>query len=811
MKKLYMIGNAHLDPVWLWPWQEGFQENKATCRSALDRLKEFDNVAFTSSSAQFYEWIEQNDPAMFAEIAARVREGRWVLCGGWWVQPDCNIPGGEAFARHGLISQNYFQEKFGVTAKTGYNVDSFGHNGMLPQILKLSGMENYVFMRPHPHEKELPARNFIWESADGSRVQTFRLPISYNVSRKLEEHLQKCREEFDAGVDELMCFYGVGNHGGGPTIENLRTIQRLQKEWTDVEILFSDPDAYFADLKEKYSDFPVVHGDLQHHASGCYSAHSQIKMLNRRAENALLRAEKFSALSEVLTGVSCPGSFTEGWKRVLFNQFHDTLAGSAIERAYEDAGNDYGEALSIAARNENNGLQAISFGVQIEPEDDMKPLVVFNPHSWPVTEQVEIETGAFSTCCPGHDYRIKDDLGNVVPSQLVTPEATALNRKRIVFSAQVPALGYRTYRLYGLQEAPAEAPESGTSESLTLENEKLKVVFDRDTGGIASLLMKGAETEFCRDILGRAAVMLDKSDTWSHDVFEFHDLEGYFTPVSIKKTEDGPVRSSIRVTGKYRNSTLVQTYTLSHNEGQLRVSARINWQEHFRCVKLQFPVRLDAYRGTYEIPFGTIEKDCNGLEEPMQRWMDLTGTQEGRGSRVGLAILNNGKYSASMAGSTLELTVLRSPIYAHHQPEILTREEDEYTYMDQGLQRFSYTLVPHTGDWQDCGIVKRAEELNQPCPAVIETYHRGPFPQRAQYIRIDQENIILTAFKKAHDGNGYVARFRETNGLSTKAGISMELFGQTISDTFGPYEIKTYRFCPGQKEPVEVNFLEWKL
>ena len=131
MKKMYMIGNAHLDPVWLWPWQEGFQENKATCRSALERLNEYDDVIFTSSSAQFYEWIEKNDTEMFSEIEKRIREGRWVICGGWWVQPDCNIPCGESFARHALISQNYFKEKFGVTAKTGYNVDSFGHQGIL--------------------------------------------------------------------------------------------------------------------------------------------------------------------------------------------------------------------------------------------------------------------------------------------------------------------------------------------------------------------------------------------------------------------------------------------------------------------------------------------------------------------------------------------------------------------------------------------------------------------------------------------------------------------------------------------------------
>lgn len=145
MPKIHLIGNAHLDPVWLWRWQEGFSEITATFRSALDRMKDFPDFQFTSACCVYYQWIEKLDPDMFEEIQRYVREGRWNIVGGWFLQPDCNIPSGESFARHGLISQRYFKEKFGITVKTGYNVDSFGHNAMLPQILKKSGMENYGF------------------------------------------------------------------------------------------------------------------------------------------------------------------------------------------------------------------------------------------------------------------------------------------------------------------------------------------------------------------------------------------------------------------------------------------------------------------------------------------------------------------------------------------------------------------------------------------------------------------------------------------------------------------------------------------
>ena len=141
MKKTYLIGNAHIDPVWLWRWQEGFSEIRATFRSALDRMNDYPDFRFTSACAVYYEWIEKVDPEMFAEIQRRVREGRWNIVGGWFLQPDCNIPSGESLARHSLISQRYFKEKFGITAKTGYNVDSFGHNASIPMILRQSGMK----------------------------------------------------------------------------------------------------------------------------------------------------------------------------------------------------------------------------------------------------------------------------------------------------------------------------------------------------------------------------------------------------------------------------------------------------------------------------------------------------------------------------------------------------------------------------------------------------------------------------------------------------------------------------------------------
>lgn len=391
-KTLHMIGNAHIDPVWLWQWPEGFHEVRATFRSALDRMKEYHDFIFVSSSAAYYEWIEKSDPDMFAEIQQRVAEGRWNIVGGWWIQPDCNLPGGESFVRQALYGQRYFKEKLGVTASVGYNVDSFGHNAMLPQLLKKSGMDSYVFMRPMPHEKGLPGSLFWWEADDGSRVLAFRIPYEYcSWSGGLENHINRCATELKSPAGESMCFYGVGNHGGGPTQENIESIRRMEADPQFPSLVFSTPQAFFQKAVLNGNTIPVVHDDLQHHASGCYSVHSGVKRWNRRAENLLLAAEKLSVVAACTVDHPYPGDFHQAWKNVLFNQFHDILAGTCIEDAYEDARDQYGEAMSIANRGLQSALQALTWKVRIPAEEGMVPVVVFNPHTWQSRVNVEME------------------------------------------------------------------------------------------------------------------------------------------------------------------------------------------------------------------------------------------------------------------------------------------------------------------------------------------------------------------------------------------------------------------------------------
>ena len=801
--KLHLIGNAHIDPVWLWPWTDGFHEVKATFRSALDRMNEDPDFIFTASSAAFYEWVEQSDPEMFAEIRRRVTEGRWELAGGWWVEPDCNIPAGESFTRQGLYAQRYFLEKFKRRARVGYAPDSFGHHGMLPQILKKSGMDYYVFMRPSPHEKTLPGRVFWWQSEDGARVLALRIPFDYSSwGHELVLQVERVAAELTPPVDGLMCFYGVGNHGGGPTRENLASLHRLQQRTDLPELIFSSPERYFAESEARGWALPTVLGDLQHHASGCYSAHSGIKRWNRQAENLLLAAEKWAATAQIAVGQPYPvEDFRRAWKDVLFNQFHDILAGTSLESAYEDARNLFGEALSLGGRALNLACQAFSWRVNIPAGPESRPVIAFNPHTWPNRTNLELEMGAVSG-----DELLLDPEDHPVPFQLVQSQATAGGRSRLSFVADLPPLGYAVYRL-----APAEKPAPfpvGSASDTWLENDRFRLEISPHSGAIASLFDKRYHLEVLDGEGARPVVIDDPSDTWSHNVLRFDHVVGAFEPISIKLAEHGPVKSVIRVTSAYGASSLTQEFTLYPDLDQIEVRVTLDWREHFKMLKLRFPLNLNPMKVFAEIPYGTIERQANGEEEPCQNWVDGSGIARQNGIPYGVSLLNDGKYSYDVNIHEIGLTVLRSPVYANHTP-VVPAPGGTYSFIDQGIQYFRYTILPHAGSWETAGTVRAAAALNQPAQVMAATVHGGSLPLRASYLTAQPENINISAFKKSEDGAGWIVRAYETARLGGPALIDAAGLGRKIEAHFGPAEIKTFYIPLDTSQAVrEVNLLE---
>jgi alpha-mannosidase len=731
-----MIGNAHIDPVWLWQWPEGYQEVRATFQSAVDRLDEYPEYVFTCDSALFFAWVEESDPALFDRIRAHVASGRFQVIGGWWIEPDCNIPAGESFVRQALYGQRYLRETFGITATTGANIDSFGHNGTIPQILAKSGCDSYVFLRPKSDELELPGPLFRWESPDGSSVLAYRIPHEYLAPKDdLGEHLEQALASLpDDGVDYAV-FYGVGNHGGGPTIANLTQIRELGAPYTPSSLR-----AFFDDASAN-GDLPSFRGELQHHGRGCYTSHSGIKRWNRRTENLLLRAEKWSAIADFLGLRPYPhDALRDAWKLLLFNQFHDTLAGTSIKPAYEDARDQLGHAASLAANAFNAAVQSIARQIHVEHEDDVRPVVVFNPHPWRLRTTVEIEY----TWMRPVGAHVVDDAGAVVPMQMTRPLTTmSSSRGRLVFPVDVPPLGYRTYRV---------GP------------------------GAVDVALPDVQPD--REFATRAAVIDDRSDTWGHDVVAYDPELGEFERVSREVIETGPVQTIVRVESRYGASSLREDYVYAAGVPYVDVRVTLDWREQLALLKLRYACGA-AGEATYEAPYGHVVRPANGDEEPGQSWV----------SAGSLAVANDAKYGYDVRDGEIGISAVRSPVWAWHDPREL-EEGGDFEYMDQGLQSFTVRLVPHDGDWRAAGVVRRAAELNQPPFALIETYHDGSLPQQQSFGSDGGGDVVVTVLKGAEDGAGYVVRAYESSGREADA--HLEFLGQPIDTRFRANEIKTF-------------------
>ncbi len=829
---LHLIGNAHIDAVWLWPWTEGFAEVKATFRSALDRMNEYPEFVFTCSSAAYLAWVEENEPAMFAEIRERVAEGRWRLVGGWWVEPDCNIPSGESFVRQALVGQHWFASRFDRIATVGYNPDAFGHAGSLPQLLRGARLTGYTFLRPEPHERDLPANLFWWESPDGSRVLAFRINFGYTVWGDLEEHVRRHLDRFVDSTDALLCFYGIGNHGGGPTKANLDAIRDMGSADDLPSLRHSWPAAYFDEVAGT-DGIPVVRDELQHHAVGCYSAVSAVKRWNRRAEEGLALAERWASIAARDGLQPYPDDLSSAWRPLLFNQYHDILAGTSIEPAYDATRSQVGESLAVADRALTNATQAVSWAVDTQGPEGARPIVVFNPHAWDTTRPVEVEVGRHA-----EGGRLLDDGGHEVPYQELRPLATSRGRHRIGFDATLPSLGYRVFQLAATAEAVHETaaavgeadaatqvegsveerllvgdgPEPGETSGVSgselragatwIESARWRLEIDPVRGDIARLVDRRNGRDVFAGRAARAVVAEDRSDTWGHGVTQFERGNDAFEAERVRLIDAGPLRATIRAecVRPADGSRLTSEYTLHRSHDRVDVRVTVDWRGRHEVLKLRFPVAVDDPIATWETSYGCIERVADGAERPGQRWVDVSGA--GRG----VSILNDGKYSSDVLGSEIGLTILRSPIYAWHDP-FVPDPDGVYPYTDQGLQTFRYAIVPHDGDWRAAGTVRRASELNAEPVVVMETGHDGHMPMSASFLSCDAPSVQVAVLKRAEVGEALVLRAHESWGRGTEARIELPRWAIGFDVAFEPWQLRTFRLEP-DGAVVETDLLE---
>ncbi|MDR1981432.1 MAG: hypothetical protein LBQ39_07430 [Tannerellaceae bacterium] len=801
---IYMIGHAHIDLVWLWPWPEGLAVVHSTFRSALERMKETPDLVFTSSSALFYQWVADNDPEMLAEIRRRVDEGRWNVVGGWWVEPDMNVPSGEAMVRQGLYGQLTLQKLTGRRATVALHADSFGHAGTLPQIVKLQGMEDYVFMRPGGGEKELPSNLFWWEGPDGTRILAYRIHHHYGSldqgeAKTTRDDIRQVAEYAPQHpVPQMMKFFGVGDHGGGPSKAHIRVINEARAEKGAPQIFYSSIDRYFEDIRREDLRFlPVVRDDLQHHAPGCYTAEAAIKKDNRLAEAMLVTAEKIAAAGSVYWKMAYPKeAFTRAWERVLLLQFHDSMAGTSLISQYQYARNGYGYALNVAEDTTYMALQKLEWQVAAE-DPDSRYLLVFNPHAWEYKGMIRYESDRGNIC-------FTDDQGRELPSQWITGQAQTHGRHTLLLHAAIPPMGYTQIRGKWCG-APLAAPNPAQADDDVIENDYYTLTFSPD-GSIGILDKETGKQVFAGGETGcRAVVIDDPSDTWSHNILTFSNEIGAFGHAAIKLLYRGPLQATIRVVSTYGHSTLTIDWSLTAGSRRIEADVKLDWHERLKMLKFSFPVDVESPVPTYEAPYGFIRRTPNGHEDPGHRWVDVTGRRDG--ATRGFAVVNDAKYGYSVAENDLRISIARSAVYAHHEPKELVPER-EYEWMDQGIQTFRMLLVPHSESWEEANIPRIAEEfMTAPIP-IYQGIHPGTLPASGSFLEMDAPNVIVSAIKEAEEGDDLIIRMVETLGKEAAATLRFTAAGFTWKSSFRPCEIKTIRLDRHTGHIKEVNLLE---
>ncbi len=273
-KKLYIIGNSYMDPIWPWRLKEGRSTWLNTCRSVVRILQKYMMLRFARSSVACYRWLKERDPELFQAIALLIDAGRWKAVGGWEEQSDTVITPAAALLRQSRFDREYFRRKFGREISITYCVDSFGQNcGLLPP-LAVRSFRRYVWICQGRTEKKMP-HQFCLKGDDGTaEVTAFRVLGEYTTAncRNREQLFARIEYLLENGDEHQSFFFVIGDHGGGINEDQLRWLLLAAERYP---LEFSTLEHYFEVIEA--GKLSVVSEELFHHAPGCYSSVEPIK------------------------------------------------------------------------------------------------------------------------------------------------------------------------------------------------------------------------------------------------------------------------------------------------------------------------------------------------------------------------------------------------------------------------------------------------------------------------------------------------------------------------------------------------------
>ncbi|MFN8505427.1 alpha-mannosidase [Kouleothrix sp.] len=827
---LVATGHAHLDVAWLWPLWRTRQKVAHTVATALQLMERYPEYHFSMSQPQVYAFLKEDDPELYARLKARVAEGRFEPVGMMWLEPDCNVTSGESLVRQLVHGARFFNAEFGEQPHVVWLPDVFGYSAALPQLMRGCGISCFMTTKISWNQfNRMPNDTFRWRGIDGSEVLAHFVTATDSPVKHVSEAQFYTYNAMMTGGEvfgtwnhyrqkainpELLYVYGHGDGGGGPTEGMLEAARVLASVPNFPQVRPGRVDAFFARLYERVWDdprLPTWVGELylEFHR-GTYTSQARVKQANRANELRLREAEWLNAWAVSLGAADRQPDLDAAWRLILLNQFHDILPGSSIAQVYVDSLAQHDHARQIADDVRASACAFLLAHATAAPEDTSPALpVVWNSLPWPRDECVAVPaallphppaTAQRVTSPEGEPYillpvHVPPSSATPLDSALALAETAAPPAETAASPADAPVPPAETTAPPA--ETAAQPPETTLSPAetaaqppattaprahaaahpaaplrvthSTLANDLLHLQLDHH-GEIVSLVDRraGRELVLPGHTLNQLVAYEDRPlrwDAWDIDLFYEEKPDPVRDILAWEVSETGPLRASITITRRLGASTIRQRLSLWRASPRLDIHTTVDWHERQTLLRARFPLQLNATRATCEIQFGAVERpthrntawDVARFEVCAQRWVDVA---EGD---YGVALLNDGKYGHSLQGSTLGLSLLKGAVFP--DPDA-----------DRGRHAFTYSLLPHAGDWRAAQVERRAYELN--VPLWVAGAVRAPAAGPGWFVRCAAGNVVVETVKVADDGEGIIVRLYEAH--NTRGEIVLE-FGRAVA------------------------------
>lgn len=787
------VGHTHIDVAWLWRLKHTREKAGRSFSTVLKLMEQYPEYEFLQTQPQLYEYIKQDYPELFKQIQQKIAEGHWESGGAMWLEADCNIPSGESLTRQLLYGQRFLEKELGVErCRYLWLPDVFGYSWALPQILKKSGIDTFITTKISWNQyNRMPHDSFKWRGIDGTEIVAHFITTpdgsnkyTYNgeiTARSIQGIWDQYRDR--SFNDELLLAYGYGDGGGGVNRDMLEKIRRFDKMPGLPNVKTSRVDKYLDGLhKRMNSTEQYIHtwdGELylEYHR-GTYTSQAHNKKMNRQAELRYRQAEWLDTLAYLQNGSwesERQKNFQQGWKIILRNQFHDIIPGSSIKEVYADSAAEYKEAFALVEENEQQAEEVLI-------DKNNKSVTVFNSSSHARDVLAEMSDSAAGW---------QDHSGQQLKHQ------TSQNGTSIVHVPEVPSLGYKV--IYS-----SAASESSEEPLTQLDGDKwetpfYQIYFD-ENGHIDSIFDKENEREVIENKANVLEVFEDKPmhyDAWDIDIF--YKEKRYIIDQLDKKelVENGPLRAVIALQWSYQSSTIYQRMVVYHHSRRIDFETIVDWHEHQQLLKASFPVKVRSTKATYDIQYGNVTRpahwntswDMAMFETVGHQWADLSERD------YGVSLLNDCKYGYDIKDHIMKLTLLKSAV------------EPDAT-QDQGEHSFTYSLLPHKGDWYEGKTVQEAMDLNIPAYVAEGSAQSNEYT----FLSASASNVTVDAVKQAEDDSGIIVRIHEHGGARGEITFTSDQHfstcmecnlleepekeltaGSALSLHFEPYEIKTLK------------------